>query len=786
MNETASVRGIAMRGAAVRALVAVAAGILAARAFNLPWAAWAALALLGLRAASWTRGFTLLITLACVAAVYSSAREPGPPDPAVYRVDAFRGVVVAEPHGPGQPAMLELDPPLRGRVRLWPRDSTLTLRYGEELVVRSAIRPFDYPRNPGLPDRNVQMLRRGVVGRAGIGAGRFRVTRQDRGAWFVRAMVMPARRAVLGVIERRFAGDEAGLLRGLLLGGSSGLGGPVRDAFADAGILHILAVSGMNVGILVGVVWLLLALVGLRGWWRFGIASAAVAGYVMLCGWSAAPARAGLMALAALAAAPLQRKVHAVSSLSCAAIALLAIDPQAFFDIGAQLSFAATLGIVLLVNRLKVTGDAGSPADKLGNLFLRRRDFVQSTGHRLVPRWLAYSLLPALLVALAATAATAPLLLHHFARFQPLSFFSSLVTVPLVGVAMPLGMLVVALDPVPFFGGVFAEALRVVLALLLKVGVLLGSTGWAMVEPGRLSWLGVAWLYISALALSRRAVLRKAGVAVLLVGASVVVWQAALARPRASVAFLDPGQGDAVLLEDRTGKRLLFDAGLDGPGVVRDWLRSRGAHRLDVAVITHPDRDHYGGLLDLDRRVRIGRVVVPTLQGDTVYTRLLARLRGRGAEVVVAGRGTRLEGGGFGVEFLWPDARARQAFGAGTEPSNAVSLVARVTWDSTRILLTGDMERLEEAGSDLRADILKSPHHGSKAGNRDTVFALVRPSRVIVMGRFPTPAGLEARLDSAGIELYNTRESGGMVLVSRGGRLEPQRRGLTSRLTGEN
>jgi competence protein ComEC len=253
-----------------------------------------------------------------------------------------------------------------------------------------------------------------------------------------------------------------------------------------------------------------------------------------------------------------------------------------------------------------------------------------------------------------------------------------------------------------------------------------------------------------------------------------------------TVAFLDPGKGDATVVEDRAGMRLLFDAGIDGPGVVRDWLRFHGAHRLDAVVISHPDRDHYGGLLDLDRRVRIGRVIVPSLVGDTGYTRLLDRLRRRGAEVTVAGLGTRLEGGGVGVEFLWPDATTRYLYETGRVETNPVSLVARVTVDSTRILVTGDMERLDDVRAALAADILKSPHHGSKKGNRDTVFALVRPREVVVMGRFPTPAKVETRLAAHGIELYNTRESGGLVLETRGGRLVPRRRGLTSTLSGEN
>jgi competence protein ComEC len=197
-------------------------------------------------------------------------------------------------------------------------------------------------------------------------------------------------------------------------------------------------------------------------------------------------------------------------------------------------------------------------------------------------------------------------------------------------------------------------------------------------------------------------------------------------------------------------------------------LRSRGIRTLDAVVITHPDRDHYGGLLDLSERVRVRRLLVPTLVSrETAFTRLVARLRDAGTQVLVVGQGSELAGAGFGMRFLWPDGVTRSMYEAGLMPTNAVSLVAMVEHAGFRMLLTSDMEDVASLG-EVRADLLKSPHHGSRKGNLDTLFRAVQPGYVVVMGRYPTPAGLEQRPDPA--KCVNTRRDGGcMVRFSRAG-----------------
>jgi competence protein ComEC len=705
-----------------------------------------------------SRGWSLFLAVAAAALVYAQVRTPPPADPRLYALEQFDGTVVPEATtSPVPRVVVQLSAPWHGKVTVWLRDSSPEFRPGDVVRVLGRVEPLDFPRNPGVSDFNPVLAARGFVGSASAATSDIVLLARGKGSFVLNRLVAPARAYILGVIDRTLPGDEGALLVGLLLGGSQGLPEDVKEAFKDAGIVHILAVSGMNVSIVVGVLWVLFSLLGVRGWWRFLAGVAGVCFYILLVGWSAAPMRAGLMACAVLLSSPTQRRLSPVASLCVAGIVLLLIDPAMLFDVGAQLSFAATLGIALVVG----------PLEQMSRKAVR-------------VRWLSRWVLPPMIVSFAATLATAPLLLHHFSRVQPLAFVTSSVVVPLVGLAMPLGIVVLLASLVShWLASVFAQSLWLVLLALLKLTVFMGKLDWAIWEPGRLSWLWVGWAYLlGLLALKLNRSRARTGFAVLLLaGLSVLAWQGVLKKPGNTVTFLDPKQGDAILLEDSLGHKVLFDAGVDGTGVLRDYLRSRGIHQLDAVVVTHPDEDHYGGLLELPARFRVRQLLVSTTESqDPDYQSLLTRLRAEGTDVIVVGKGARLSGLGFQFDFLWPDDATRARYLVGAARTNDISLVASVTQGRFRMLLTGDLDNPDLlAGEDLRSDLLKSPHHGSLKGNPEALYERVQPSYVVVMGRYPTPARLERRLSRTGVSYVNTRVDGAVVLRFESGRPTVQR-----------
>jgi competence protein ComEC len=257
---------------------------------------------------------------------------------------------------------------------------------------------------------------------------------------------------------------------------------------------------------------------------------------------------------------------------------------------------------------------------------------------------------------------------------------------------------------------------------------------------------------------------------------------------RLMIHFLDVGQGDSALIIFPQGATMLVDAGGEiraGPAesegssgepgagsfigemVVSRFLWSLGLTRIDYAVVTHADRDHIGGFSEVIRNFDVGQAVVASAPAGEVefddFAALLAR-RAVPASLVSGGESFNIQG--VAVEVVWPPGDSR----AGQMSGNDRSIVIRLVYGSVAVLLTGDIERegeeaLLRTGVDLRADLLKVPHHGSKTSSSDALLDAVRPrSAIISVGersRFGHPhrAVVDRYLDR-GIRVYQTGRDG--------------------------
>lgn len=749
-----------MRNAALRAFVAVAAGIAATRIPGLPW--WPGLVLAGggVCFGFLSRGWSLYLALTGAAFLLGTVNQNRQPDPQVYERRAFTGIVEEEPTSEqDRDFVVALTGSGPGRVRVKVQGQMPSLQYGDLVLIKSRINPFNYPRNPGGFDFNSYYRSQGFVGETRVKAQELSHLGHGQSSAIKRLLVMPLRRQVYRTSRRFLASTEAALFLSLFLGDKSGLPIEVQTAFRDSGTMHVLAISGLHVGILVGVVWLFLSLVQIRGWTRMVICAAVITTYMLVTGMRPPVIRAGIMAMAVLLALSLQRKAAPLASLSVAGILILFFDPQALFTPSFQLSFAAAWSIL-----------AGLHA--LAPVVARLRP-------RLIRNWL---ILP-LLVSTAAFLGTAPLLLAHFYRVQTLSCLFSPLIIAVVSLTVPLGLVVLGLSLLwNAAAGVFAETLQVALSLLLSLVKFLGSQQWAIWEPGAVPPLFLFYFYgLLLLTANWRQPLARSGLRIgLVLGLNLIAWRAVFHQPVTRVSFLDPGQGDCMVLEDTLGQVVVLDAGVRGPQVLRDYLRYRGVRKIDLAVITHPDYDHYGGFLDLSPRCPIKQLVVPTTAAEGEYKTLLDRLRQEGTQITVVGKGSSIRGLGFGLEFLWPEDAARATFQRDRSRTNFISLVTVFRYANYRMLLTGDMEEIELLrGTGQQVDLLKSPHHGSQKGNPPEWYARLRPTRVVVMGRYPTPARLEELLADYGERYVNTRRDGAWQVEFR--RQQPVFRYLTSR-----
>ena len=519
-------------------------------------------------------------------------------------------------------------------------------------------------------------------------------------------------------------GDHAPLVTALTLARTEGLDRDVRDAFAAAGIAHLLAISGFHVGVVAGLVSTVL---GRRSWGRRRtrlVAALVTSGYVALIGFPVSACRAALIFVLTSLSASLGRVPSRWGALGLAALVLLWIDPRELSNAGFQLSFAGAAGLVAWARRLEVW-----LVGRLGRRSAR------------APR----VLISGVAAGVAATIATLPFVAWHFQRVALLGIPATLVATPLVSLALPGSLISVALSMFWRDGGAFmAGGVSILLDVLSGVARRSADAPMASVWLSSTSVLAGAGGVLCALWMARRSGVGARGrrrLTVLWVAIGIVGWPTLLAvegRGSLDLWMIDVGQGDAIAIRSPAGSWILIDAGppseaeIPAQPVVRT-LRSLGVSTIDMLVLTHPDSDHIGGVPGLLRSFRVQRVLDPSLPvGKQVYADVITAARLEEIPWTAARAGQRFSVDDVTVEVLHPSdsvVAAESRAGPGAE-ANRVSVVLRVSWQDIDIVLTGDAymdveERLAEELGDI--DILKVGHHGSLTSTSPTFLRATTP-----------------------------------------------------------
>jgi competence protein ComEC len=409
---------------------------------------------------------------------------------------------------------------------------------------------------------------------------------------------------------------SAAMSRALLLGYRQDVARPVYDAFAQTGTLHILALSGMHVGILILLLVILLKSLGIsRQYWVLVFIPFLVV-YTAATGASASTVRASIMALTYFSAFLLRRKPDTPSSLALAALLILAVDPMQLFSLGFILSFVAVGGLVVVYPRVSGWLNAATPSEISGD----------PAGSVWSHRWGAtrQALGNAFGISLAAWLATLPLIATIFHLISPVALLVNLAMGPLAFVILLTSCLSLAFGAIwdqagivfNYANDVFAEVL---LGLIARTSEWPG--GYFYVEAWPLAlillWYGLLIFAIATTSWRRwGAVL---GLAVLVVAS---IGQRSWSS-RVDVVVIPNGDANVMLIDGPGRHAVLIDAGsVYHHRRLLDDLRSRGINRLEQVWLSRATTDAYGGLTPLISSIAIGEVVLPSIPTpSTAYVR---------------------------------------------------------------------------------------------------------------------------------------------------------------------
>ncbi len=703
---------------------------------------------------------------------------------------------------------------VKGRIRLTVSGDGPKLSEGDRIVFKGRIAPIRNFNNPGGFDYRRYMAFKDVWGSAYVQADKLirieKKTEKGIGAVFANA-----RSRISHLIDRLGDHEQKGVLKALIVGDRNGISVELKKAFNRVGAGHLLAISGLHIGIIAAVSFFIfrwiLSHIGFflsHAWTQKGavlLSAVPVLIYGLLSGMSPSTQRAVIMVMVFLAAFLFEREHDLINTLAIAALLILIVCPPCLFSISFQLSFAAVLAIIYGLSKIPTPWPAN-----------RNRSGPQKWKKFIIKLYYFF------MTSLFAIAGTLPIVMYYFNQVSLVGLPANIIFIPLIGfVVVPLGMLAVFISLITTSGAlVLLKAASAVLAPVIKIIMAMSGWSFAAVKTVTPNFLEIVCFYVLFWALlnlkstqsetsldlntpqhrrNKQPIHKPAVIAVLL---TILVFSADAGygiyrrywRDDLRVTMIDVGHGNAALLELPYGKTMLIDGGgcsdnrlFDvGASIIAPFLWRKKIRTVDTLVLSHANSDHLNGLIYIADHFHVKRVWLNHEPADTFGYRLFMETIKKNRIQVpaypeIAGihdlNGVRFNIVSPPVDFL---EKCRTETWRNLDND---SLVVKVSFGHISFLFPGDIKAPSEyhlvstAGDKLKSTVLLAPHHGSNTSSTRRFLEKVNPQIIVISSRyksrfgFPHPSVLK-RYREMGCRVLKTALDGAISMRTDGRTLE--------------
>ena len=630
-----------------------------------------------------------------------------------------------------------------GTLRVHLAEPVMDLKTADRIKAYCWLDTFKPPRNPGQFNTAEYLKRKGVFVTATIKSRDSIELLSPASAGILhklkRKLKMAATVALVGDISDQQ--ESYGLLAALLLGSRANISSETYHAFEQTGLLHFISLSGMHLGILVGIFWWICKIAGLSKPARATVCIIGIVTFLLVVQLRTPTLRAAIIALAYCASFLFGRRTNPFNTLSLAAIILLLINPAGIFEPGWQLSFASVLGILFFTKKIKNFIDQHFINRIRGE---KNQKYIAAPAISLIANMFA--------VGFSAWIGGAGILLYHFYTINPLTAVWTIIVFPLVALILISGfakMILAALLPTAAAAlTLLTTAVCDLLIYIVKFiaglnisEILIGSTKPPMI------FLYYAFILLAAYQHHKYRTAKKIICIAMIFSAitllGVTKWQRTH-RNNLILTILDVGHGQAILAQLPPNNNILFDAGSlthknIGSRIVTPFLKYNAINKINRIIISHNDSDHINGIPEIAEYTDVADLYANEAFFDKTDNWGTAKflddtLTQKGLKIKPADKKFRI--GNATITALWP-----------TEPftknlsisDNDKSTVTLIEFAGKRILLCSDIEKfaqnqLLKTFGDLRANIVIAPHHGSGKTLDTSFIDTLNPDILICSG----------------------------------------------------
>lgn len=673
--------------------------------------------------------------------------------------------------------------PINGKFLLTIRNCRQQLDTGDRIRFLCKVSTPKNFGNPGCSDYVNSLAREGVFATGFMANDKYLAVIGNgfNHLYLLKALKKRIRKAFTENLEP----TTQGIALALVLGERKNIPPALREEILMAGIAHLFAISGLHIGIIATISYLLIRwlltrsyhltlLISVKKWSPF-FAIFPVLFYALLTGWNLPTQRAVIMIVLFLISIILGKKKNVLNTLYLAAFIILIVSPSSLFDISFQLSFVSVFFLIYLIPKFSLI----FPEEK----FISKLQFRWEIT---IFSWLKKSLF----ATIAASLGTTPLVSLYFNRISLIGIISNLILIPLLGVgAVCVGLLIAVFSLIsppltlPFLR--LDEQIINSSIILIKFFAHLPLSELRVATP---SLLEIIFFYTSIFLLcnlKKRTIYKYAFVLVILLLG--IDFLSSKLQDRFNhnlrLTFLDGGQGESILIEFPYGGKMLIDGGgsyqdeaLDiGERAIAPYLWKKKIKKLDYILLTHPHPDHLNGLPFIARNFKPtffwwnGEEALPPLAKKLYEVIGYAQSEAR----VINNNIPRLIINGTCIDFLHPPPSSKWN-------GNNNSLVLRIVLGEISFLLTGDIQKEAESeiiqeGKYLKSTVMKVPHHGSKTSSSEPFIEKVSPKVAVFtgkLGKFLPNSKIIQRYEEKGIQTIKISERGAVIFFTDGKKLK--------------